>query len=61
MVVGELPFFGDKDDLTSIFLSRILTFSGVADTGGFALIFELAGAILLAIIVLFFWYCNIYD
>jgi hypothetical protein len=47
--------------LTSIFLSRILTFSGVADTGGFALIFELAGAIMLAIIVLFFWYCNIYD
>jgi hypothetical protein len=47
--------------LTSIFLSRILTFSGVADTGGFALIFELAGAILLAIIALFLRWCDIYD
>jgi hypothetical protein len=59
--VGELPFFGDKDDLGSIFLNRIFSFSGVADAGGFALIFELAGAILLAIIVLFLRWCDIYD
>ena len=49
--MGELPFFGDSDDLLLNFFMLNFAFSGEADAGGFALIFELAGAILSEILI----------